>query len=199
MPRPGRFRAAMGARHGSRTGHRRQTGLDGREDLSSGCATIAEAGKRLHWFNQAIDADLNALYNGCTALLAVSLDEGFGLPLIEAAKHGLPILARDIPVFREIAGRACRIFLRHRRRRNWPTRTGELDRAVEPRATVPTTAGMPWLTWEQSAQQLLDVVLRRDLGRDYHGSSGFDRKSGAQPKRCRLHGAQNRRLPEEVD
>ena len=53
---------------------------------------------------QATDADLNALYNGCSALLAVSLDEGFGLPLIEAAKHALPILARDIPVFREIAG-----------------------------------------------------------------------------------------------
>jgi glycosyltransferase involved in cell wall biosynthesis len=37
-------------------------------------------------------------------LLGVSLDEGFDLPLIEAAKHALPILARDIPVFREIAG-----------------------------------------------------------------------------------------------
>jgi hypothetical protein len=25
--------------------------------------------------------------------------------------------------------------------------------------TVPTTARMPWLTWEQSAQQLLDVIF----------------------------------------
>jgi glycosyltransferase involved in cell wall biosynthesis len=35
-------------------------------------------------------------------LLAASEAEGFGLPLIEAAKYGMPILARDIVVFKEI-------------------------------------------------------------------------------------------------
>ena len=30
-----------------------------------------------------------------------SRGEGFGLPLIEAATHGRPVLARDLPVFRE--------------------------------------------------------------------------------------------------
>ncbi|MEO6102748.1 MAG: hypothetical protein ABIP44_03800, partial [Pseudoxanthomonas sp.] len=29
---------------------------------------------------------------------------GFGLPLVEAAAHGLPVLARDLPVFREVGG-----------------------------------------------------------------------------------------------
>ncbi len=110
----------------------------------------AQAGKRLHWLAQATDADLNALYNGCSALLAVSLDEGFGLPLIEAAKHALPILARDIPVFREIAGEHAAWFS--------GTTAEDLAGALwkhgssnGPRGTVPTTANMPWLTWEQSA------------------------------------------------
>lgn len=38
-----------------------------------------------------------------TCLIAASFGEGFGLPLIEAAQHGLPIMARDIAVFREVA------------------------------------------------------------------------------------------------
>lgn len=29
--------------------------------------------------------------------------EGFGLPIIEAASFGLPIIASDIPIFREVA------------------------------------------------------------------------------------------------
>ena len=44
------------------------------------------------------------LYAQSTALLAESFAEGFGLPLIEAARQGLPIIARDIPVFHEVAG-----------------------------------------------------------------------------------------------
>jgi glycosyltransferase involved in cell wall biosynthesis len=44
------------------------------------------------------------LYDAACALLAASLGEGFGLPIIEAASHNLPIIARDIPVFCEVAG-----------------------------------------------------------------------------------------------
>jgi len=42
------------------------------------------------------------LYSNATALVHPSRDEGFGLPLIEASYFGCPILASDIPVFREI-------------------------------------------------------------------------------------------------
>jgi hypothetical protein len=34
-------------------------------------------------------------------LFVASYDEGFGLPLVEAAMHSRPVLARDLPVFRE--------------------------------------------------------------------------------------------------
>lgn len=46
------------------------------------------------------------LMAACDLFTYLSLDEGFGLPLLEAMKCGVPVLASDIPVFREVAGEA---------------------------------------------------------------------------------------------
>jgi glycosyltransferase involved in cell wall biosynthesis len=62
-----------------------------------------ELGKRLHWLDSVNDSQLDTIYQRADCLIAASIDEGFGLPLFEAARYDLPILARDIPVFREIA------------------------------------------------------------------------------------------------
>lgn len=62
-----------------------------------------ELGKRLFWLEDATDEYLQKIYAACTCLIFASEGEGFGLPLIEAARYKLPIIARDIPVFREVA------------------------------------------------------------------------------------------------
>ena len=41
------------------------------------------------------------------ALALVSKEEGFGFPILEAFDFGLPVVASDIPVLREIGGDAC--------------------------------------------------------------------------------------------
>lgn len=50
------------------------------------------------------DQELWALYAGARALVLPSLAEGFGLPIIEAASLGTPLVVADLPVFRWIAG-----------------------------------------------------------------------------------------------
>jgi len=116
-----------------------------------------EQGRRLFWLDKASDALLLELYKKSTALLMASEDEGFGLPLIEAARHGLPIIARDIPVFREVCGGHAFYF-----EGNKPE---GLAKAIitwlnlYQAGKAPSVEGMRVLTWKESTQQLLDVIL----------------------------------------
>ncbi|MDZ4138208.1 MAG: glycosyltransferase family 1 protein [Erythrobacter sp.] len=48
------------------------------------------------------DAGLAEVLAGARALLFPSLAEGFGIPLTEALAAGVPVIASDLPVFREI-------------------------------------------------------------------------------------------------
>jgi glycosyltransferase involved in cell wall biosynthesis len=48
------------------------------------------------------DAELDGHLRSARALLFPSLVEGYGLPLIEALALGTPVIASDLPVFREI-------------------------------------------------------------------------------------------------
>lgn len=50
----------------------------------------------------ATDTELSALYGLAKAFVFPSLDEGFGLPILEALCSGGRVIASDIPVFREI-------------------------------------------------------------------------------------------------
>lgn len=50
---------------------------------------------------------LAAVYTRAALLLATSEREGFGLPVAEALAAGCPVVATDLPVFREVAGPAA--------------------------------------------------------------------------------------------
>ncbi len=50
------------------------------------------------------DDEVAWLYSEASLVISLSLDEGFGLPAVEAAWFGAPLLASDIPVFRETVG-----------------------------------------------------------------------------------------------
>jgi glycosyltransferase involved in cell wall biosynthesis len=48
------------------------------------------------------DSSLTALLSGAIALICPSRDEGFSLPVVEGMALGVPVLASDIPVHREL-------------------------------------------------------------------------------------------------
>lgn len=50
------------------------------------------------------DAELSTWLAYARALLFPSFVEGFGMPLVEALSVGVPVVASDLPVFREIVG-----------------------------------------------------------------------------------------------
>lgn len=126
-----------------------------------------ERGRRLVWLEGISDEYLKRVYAASTCLIAGSEGEGFGLPLIEAAQHGLPILARDIPVFREVAGDYAVYFS--------GLDAADLATAVRDwlarhaAGNVPSTTAMPWQAWAQSAGKILECIgLASELRRPEH-------------------------------
>jgi len=66
-------------------------------------------GSRARFLGPVPDADLPALYQGAAVHLLVSLDEGFGLPVLEAFVAGTPVIASNRGALPEVAGDAARL------------------------------------------------------------------------------------------
>jgi glycosyltransferase involved in cell wall biosynthesis len=112
--------------------------------------------KKLFWLEGISDEYLEKLYSEADCLIAASEGEGFGLPLIEAAQHNISVMARDISIFREVAGENAFYF------------SGSDDNIVQ--AVLewtglykdnqqPKSGKMSYLTWRESAKKLLDVIV----------------------------------------
>lgn len=119
-----------------------------------------ELGKRLFWLAGISDEYLDKVYAASTCLIAASEGEGFGLPLIEAAQHKRPIIARDIPVFREVADEHASYFPDDKDPQVL-ARAVEAWLVLDHAGQAPRSDTMPWQTWAQSADALLGCVLRQ--------------------------------------
>lgn len=144
-----------------------------------------ELGNHLFWLEGISDEYLELVYAASTCLIAASYGEGFGLPLIEAARHGLPLLARDIPVFCEVTANQAYFFADSRDPeviasavRSWLSLYRE---GKHPRGDT-----IPHLTWAESAANALDIVLGKAMPYCTWMPDGVRRYWGADP---RLHSA----------
>ena len=104
------------------------------------------------------EAEYQDLLATSRALVTSSLDEGFGVPLIEAMAAGTPLVVSDIEIFHEVAGDAA-LYSRPKDADGFASALDQLDRAST--WTSRSRASLEQATkfsWAVSAARLLDVL-----------------------------------------
>lgn len=71
---------------------------------------LARTGDGVTFTGFVSDADLQALYQGASALVFPSLYEGFGLPALEAMGHGTPVITSNVSSLPEVVGDAALVI-----------------------------------------------------------------------------------------
>ena len=126
------------------------------EQLAERIHSHKELNHRLFWYQGISDEALKKLYATANGMLLASEGEGFGLPLVEAAQHNCPVLARDLPVFREVAGLHATYFKTHSPLmlaisiHSWVTALRK--------GSAPQSSAMPWLTWKDCTASIISLL-----------------------------------------
>jgi glycosyltransferase involved in cell wall biosynthesis len=119
---------------------------------------------RFHFLQDLSASGLVNLYRHCEAVVLPSQDEGFGLPALEAAAMGRPLILSNIDPFREIALDAALYFD--------PIHGAEAlrahllqileDKALSRKLATQASLRSQLFSWDKTARSLLD--LHRRLG-----------------------------------
>lgn len=104
------------------------------------------------------DSELSALYRQALALVHPSSYEGFNLPLVEAMKHGLPLVISDIPVHHEVADDAG-FYVSPKSEDTFGIGLHEFlnNTGLQKRLAENSARRIKNFDWKQAAQQTLDV------------------------------------------
>ncbi len=105
--------------------------------------------------NDMTDGELAALLQGARALLFPSFAEGYGLPLAEAVAAGVPVIASNLPVFREVVGDTV-AYIDPLDAEGWLAAVMELAR--KPRAESGNHISASFPGWESSATNFLNLI-----------------------------------------
>jgi glycosyltransferase involved in cell wall biosynthesis len=118
------------------------------------------AASRVTFKNGVTDLEYATALSRAFALVSASKDEGFGIPLVEAMKHGLPLVLSDIQIFREIAQDAA-LFFDATSPENFARQVQELEKTgkwmdVSSRSKARGSS----FDWNQSATRLLEILRK---------------------------------------
>lgn len=127
------------------------------EETINAIQTSKYLNQNLFWYSEVDDRELVELYKSSDALIAASYGEGFGLPLVEAANYGLPIIARDILVFREIAGGSAFYFKASNASELAETLKIWIGKRLAGEDFLPNAAKM--ISWATSAKNTADILV----------------------------------------
>ncbi|MEO5994731.1 MAG: glycosyltransferase, partial [Arthrobacter sp.] len=119
---------------------------------------LAPAGTSITFHNGVTDAEYEAMLGRTTALISLSKAEGYGLPLVEAMSHGTPVIASDIPIFREVGGDAVS-YVHPDSPQEFAAAVRQLEDAELWKArSLRSVERAADFSWDESARRLLDAA-----------------------------------------
>jgi glycosyltransferase involved in cell wall biosynthesis len=127
------------------------------EGVVAAITTHPEFGRRLFWFEDGNDAELDYAYGETDAVICASYAEGFGLPIAEAGQRGRPVIASDIPVFREVGGEGAAYF-----RVDDPDAMADTIRRWSAGEIAPDPAKVSRSSWADAAARVVEIISRDD-------------------------------------
>jgi len=108
--------------------------------------------------NGVSDEEYDELLSNAHALVTASESEGFGLPVIEAMRAGVPVVCSDIPIFHEVAGK-CALFFKSDNQTEFSKQVVKLENTKFRETLIKHAKRKSEVfNWEDSAQELLDVI-----------------------------------------
>lgn len=105
---------------------------------------------RVYVQEEVTDQELAGLYQGAVITVSPSLMEGYGLPGVESLALGVPIVASNIPVFREVYGERAEYFE--------PKSVPGLTQAIKRAAVKKRLAYKSKHTWGDVARGINEVI-----------------------------------------
>ena len=115
-------------------------------------------GENVVFHDGTSESDYQQILAESRALISASLDEGFGIPLIEAMAAGTPVVVSDIDIFHEVAGGAA-LFASATNAAAFASALDQLDDGPTWEAlSTASRAQATTYSWRASAQRLLDVL-----------------------------------------
>lgn len=114
--------------------------------------------KELFCLQGLSDADLLWLYRNAFLFAFPSYGEGFGLPIVEALQNGLPVLASDLPVLREVGRDYCEYFKTGDEKDFIDKVIAMLEVKERYLASVKHVKEFPICSWRESAKRIVDSV-----------------------------------------
>lgn len=135
------------------------------EHLTDRIRNHDEYNKRLFFIEKASDSELGYCYENSEALIFASIDEGFGLPIIEAASYKLPLILSDIPIFKEIANENA-LYFECENSQNL-AETIKMYVELKEKEMVPKSDKIKINSWEDSFGEMMKIVYENKWYKQY--------------------------------